>query len=127
MNDRQKAILRILGEDGELSVSALAERFDVGPFLTGLLASGHGMGMLIGSMGLVLHARLGDGIWSVARIVAATMVVGFGLVTACLSNFVGSFVLVIFTLPLAMLLFAWPAHKGNSSKVRQDAKEEVLV
>jgi DeoR/GlpR family transcriptional regulator of sugar metabolism len=29
MNDRQKAILRILGEDGELSVSELANRFDV--------------------------------------------------------------------------------------------------
>lgn len=29
MNERQKSILRILGEDGELSVTELAERFDV--------------------------------------------------------------------------------------------------
>ncbi|MCK4515999.1 MAG: DeoR/GlpR transcriptional regulator, partial [Spirochaetaceae bacterium] len=29
MNERQKAILRILGEDGQLSVSELATRFDV--------------------------------------------------------------------------------------------------
>jgi predicted MFS family arabinose efflux permease len=34
-------------------VPVLAERFDVGPFLTGLLASGHGIGMLVGASTLV--------------------------------------------------------------------------
>ncbi len=61
-------------------IPVLAKRFEVGPFLTGVLASGLGLGMLIGSLLIVVLSPARRGlVYVVGALVAMAMLVAFAL------------------------------------------------